>query len=149
MLDLKCKRLENWNSPSTASTVRSKGVSSRNPDTNLNHLGNPNRPCRSQRDAACSRRPGGDEPSTCGRKRQTRGKLPLVLHWRHCCLRRPVHNSHKWVADVLMSTQVVQATPHIIGACTQCTGTQNSLVVKLTNSYTFKLKRDSGHLWCG
>ena len=33
-----------------------QGVSSRNPDTTLNHLGNPNRPCRGRRAAARSRR---------------------------------------------------------------------------------------------
>ena len=32
-----------------------QGVSSRNPDTTLNHLGNPNRPCLSRRAAARSR----------------------------------------------------------------------------------------------
>ena len=61
----------------------------------------------------------GDEPSTFertrGRKSPTRATLSLVLHWRHRSLRGPVHRIRKWFADVLMSSQVLQATPHIVG----------------------------------
>ena len=60
----------------------------------------------------------GDEPSiferTRGRKKPTRATLSLVLHWRHHSLRGPVHRIRKWFADVLMSSQVLQATPHMV-----------------------------------
>ena len=43
-------------------------------------------------------------------KRQTRSKMHLVLHWLNRSLRGPI-DSHKWLADVLMSPQALQAIP--------------------------------------
>ena len=85
---------------------------------------------------------------TRNRKRQTRGTLPLLLHWRHCFLRGPIHSSHKWFADVLMSSQVFRANPHIVVAKTQCTGTQDSLVVKSTKHVHLQLVKEILH-FCG
>ena len=42
----------------------------------------------------------------------TRVTLLPVLHQHHCSLRRPVLSIHKSLTDVLMSSQVLQATQH-------------------------------------
>ena len=52
--------------------------------------------------------------SARGRKRQTRSKLHLILHWCHCSLRDPVDGIHKWLAGVLMNSQALQVTPDIV-----------------------------------
>ena len=48
-------------------------------------------------------------------QRKTRSKLHLILLWRHRSLRGPVDSVHKWLPDVLMSSQALQATPEIVG----------------------------------
>ena len=132
---------EKLDSPSTSSKVRSWReqirVSSRNPDTILNYLGYPNRQCRSRQIA------GGNETKRLRRnpwsKTQTRCTLPLVLHWRHCSLRGPTKQQPQAVRRRTHEPKFFRANPRIVVAYTQCAGTQDSLVVKSTNTFIFNL----------
>ena len=88
---------------------------------------------------------GGDEPSIFEpvvEKCQSQATLPLVSHWRRRSHRGPVLSFYKWLADVLVSSQALPATPQIVGLTPNITGHQNPAGCQVNKLIDLRLVRE-------
>jgi len=69
---------------------------------------------------------GSDRPSSARETEAEVTKYEAHYHWFFIgvtALRGSVHNSHHRYVDILMTSQTLQPTTHIVWSNTQCTGT--------------------------
>ena len=82
------------------------------------------------------------------------GKFPtramyLNFHWPHRSLCDSVHGDREWLADVIKSSQALQATPQIVEWKPSAPGHKNHRFSSQQAQSPSTCRRDSGHLWYG